>query len=48
MMAEQVKPDTFRPPHHKLQQHIEAKLETLLKEKTLISHKIKLPLEQHL
>ena len=32
MMAEQIKPDTFKPPHHKLKQHIEAKLEALLKE----------------
>ena len=30
-MAEQVKLDTFIPPHHKLKQHIEAKLESLLK-----------------
>ena len=32
MIAEQVKKDTFKPPHHKLNQHIEAKLEALLKE----------------
>ena len=32
MMAEQVELDTFKPPHHKLKQHIEAKLEALLKE----------------
>ena len=32
MMAEQVEPDTFKPPHHKLKQHIEFKLEALLKE----------------
>ena len=32
MMAEQVEPDTFKPPHHKLKQHIETKCETLLKE----------------
>ena len=32
MMAEQVEPDTFKPPCHKLKQHIEAKLEALLKE----------------
>ena len=31
MMAEQVEPDTFKPPCHKLQQHIEVKLEALLK-----------------
>ena len=34
IMAEQVKLDTFNPPHHKLKQHIEAKLEALLKECT--------------
>ena len=32
MMAEQVKPDTFESPHHKLKPTIEAKLEALLKE----------------
>ena len=32
MMAEIVDPDTFKPPHHKLKQHIEAKLEAILKE----------------
>ena len=32
MMAEQVEPDTFKPPHHKLKQHIETKLKALLKE----------------
>ena len=32
MMAEQVKPDTFNPPHHKLKQQTGAKLEALLKE----------------
>ena len=32
MMAEQVKPDAFGPPHHKLKPSIEAKLEALLKE----------------
>ena len=32
MMADQVKPDTFEPPHHKLKPNIEAKLEALLKE----------------
>ena len=32
MMAEQLKVDTFKPPHHKLKQHsFEAKLEALLK-----------------
>ena len=31
MMKEQVKPDTFEPPHHKLNQHTEAKFEALLK-----------------
>ena len=34
MMAEQVKPDTFEPPCHKLKPSIEAKLEALLKEYT--------------
>ena len=33
-MAEQVKPYTFEPPHHKLKPSIEAKLEALLKEYT--------------
>ena len=32
MMAEQVKPDTFHPPHHKLKHSIESKPDTLLKE----------------
>ena len=32
MMVEQVKPDTFHPPHHKLKPSIESKLDTLLKE----------------
>ena len=32
MMAEQVEPETFKPPHHKLKPNIEAKLEALLKE----------------
>ena len=32
MMAEQVKPDTFHPPHHKLKPHIESEQDTLLKE----------------
>ena len=31
-MAEQVKPYTFMPPHHKLKQHIEAELKALLKQ----------------
>ena len=30
-MAEQVKPDTFEPPHHNLKPSIEARLEALLK-----------------
>ena len=30
-MAGKFKPGTFKPPHHKLKQHIEAKLEALLK-----------------
>ena len=32
MMAEKVKPHTFKPPHHKLKQNIERKLMELLKE----------------
>ena len=32
MMVEQVKWDTFKPLHHKLKQHIEAKFTALLKE----------------
>ena len=32
MMAEQVKPDTFHPPCHKLKPNIESKLDALLKE----------------
>ena len=32
MMVEQVKPDTFHSPHHKLKPSIESKLEALLKE----------------
>ena len=34
MMAEQVQPDTFNPPHHKLRPSIKAKLTALLKEYT--------------
>ena len=32
MMAEQVQPDIFDPPHHKLKPGIQSKLDTLLKE----------------
>ena len=32
MMAEQVKPDTFDPPHHKLKTNTQTKLDALLKE----------------
>ena len=32
MMAEQVKPDIFGPPHHMLKPGIQSKLDTLLKE----------------
>ena len=32
MMMEQVKPDTFHPPCHKLKPSIESKLDALLKE----------------
>ena len=31
-MAEKVEPGIFKPLHHKLKQHIEAKLTALLKE----------------
>ena len=34
MMAEQVEPDTFEPPHHKLKPSIQARPEALLKEYT--------------
>ena len=34
MMVEQVEPDTFHPPHHKLKPSIESKLDALLKEYT--------------
>ena len=34
MMSEQVEPDSFEPPHHKLKSSIEAKLEALLQEYT--------------
>ena len=32
MITEKVKPDTFKPPHHKLNQNIKTKLTELLKE----------------
>ena len=32
MMAEQVQPDVFDPPHHKLKPGIQSKLDALLKE----------------
>ena len=32
MISEKVEPDTFKPPHHKLKQHIETRLTALLKE----------------
>ena len=32
MMAEEVEPDTFHPPHHKLKLSTESTLDTLLKE----------------
>ena len=34
MMSEQVEPDAFEPPCHKLKPNIKAKLEALLKEYT--------------
>ena len=32
MTSEKVETDTFKPPHHKLKQHIETRLTALLKE----------------
>ena len=32
MTSEKVEPDTFKPTHHKLKQHIETRLTALLKE----------------
>ena len=32
MTSEKVEPDTFKPPHHKLKQHIEVRITALLKE----------------
>ena len=32
IMAEQVQPDSFHPPHHRLKPNIESKLDALLKE----------------
>ena len=32
MMAEQVQPDTFHPPHHKLKPNIESKFDEFLKQ----------------
>ena len=46
MMAEQVEPDTFKPPHRKLKQYIEAKLEALLKEYASQFAQDETPLEQ--
>ena len=34
MMAEQVQPDTFHPPCHKLKPNIESKIDALLKQYT--------------
>ena len=42
MMVEQVQPDIFDPPHHKLKPGIQSKLDTLLK-----LPKMRHPLEQH-
>ena len=47
MMTEQVKWDTFKPPHHKLKQHIEAKCEALLKEYASQFTQDETPLEQY-
>ena len=35
MISEQVNPDAFEPPHHKLKPNTEAKLEAVLKEYAL-------------
>ena len=48
MMAEQVKPDTFKLPCHKCKPSIEAKLEAILKEYASQFTQDKLLLEQHL
>ena len=32
MTSKKVEPDTFKPPHHKLKQHIETRFTTVLKE----------------
>ena len=37
MMAEQVQPDIFDPPHHKLKPSIKSRLDPLLKEFTMLS-----------
>ena len=46
MMSEQVEPDTFEPPCHKLKPNIKAKLAALLKSMNHNLHEIKLLLEQ--
>ena len=40
MTSEKVEPDTFKPPHHKLKQHIETRLTVLLRNMTLSLHKM--------
>ena len=46
--SKKVELDTFKPPHHKLKQHIETKLTQLLKNMILSLHKMKRPLELYL
>ena len=47
MMAEQVQPDIFDPPHHKLKPGIQSKLDTLLKGMKDKLLRMRHPLEQH-
>ena len=47
MMEEQVQPEIFDPPHHKLKPDIESKLYTFLKEYASHLPKMRCPLEQH-
>ena len=46
MMSEQVQPDIFDPPHHKLKAGIKSKLDALLKEYASQFAKMKHPLQQ--
>ena len=47
MTSGKVELDTFKPPNHKLKQHIETGLTGLLKEYDISLHKKKLALEPH-